>query len=144
MKKIINGKVYDTETAKNLGSHSSGGGWGDFSHIEETLYQKRTGEFFLHGEGGPATKYAVSEGQNSWSGGSKIIPLSWESAQAWAEEHLTAEEYEGIFGPVAEDDSRTIVTMSLSASAVEQAKRAASRAGIGLSAYIESLITGNP
>lgn len=140
MKKIINGKVYDTETAKELGTWANSGGWSDFAHMEETLYQKRTGEFFLCGQGGPATKYAVSVGQNSWEGGSKIIPLTWEAARDWAENNLDAEDYEKIFGPVDEDDSRTIITLSLSVGAVERAKRAAQMAGISLSAYIESLI----
>ena len=140
MKKIINGKAYDTATAKEVASWSDGTSFRDFHHIEEKLYQKRTGEFFLFGEGGPMSKYAESAGQNQWTGGSKIIPLTWEAAREWAEEHLTADEYEEIFGAVAEDDSRTVVTMSLSVGAVERAKRAAAQAGMSLSAYIESLI----
>lgn len=140
MKKIINGKAYDTATAKEVASWSDGTSFRDFHHIEEKLYQKRTGEFFLFGEGGPMTKYAESAGQNQWTGGSKIIPLDWESARKWAEQNLTAEEYEAVFGEVAEDDSRTVVTLSLSVWAVEKAKRVASQAGVSLSAYIESLI----
>ena len=140
MKKIINGKVYDTDTAKELAEWSNGLGHGDFSHVVEWLYQKRTGEFFLYGVGGPASRYAVSAGQNAWSGGAKIIPLTWEAAREWAEEHLDAEEYEEIFGAVAEDDSRTVVTMSLSVGTLEKAKRAAAQAGMSLSAYVESLI----
>ena len=140
MKKIINGKAYDTDTAKELASWSDGLSFRDFTHVEEVLYQKRTGEFFLHGAGGPASRYAVSAGQNSWSGGEKIIPLTWEAAREWAEEHLDADDYESIFGPVAEDDSRVTVTLSLSAGALERAKRSASQAGTSLSAFIESLI----
>lgn len=60
MKKIINGKVYDTETAKILGTWSSPVFVTDFSYYTETLHQKRTGEFFLFGEGGPMSKYAMS------------------------------------------------------------------------------------
>ena len=48
------------------------------------------------------TKYAVSSGNNSWSGGAKILPMSREAAMEWAEEHLEAEEYEAIFGEVTE------------------------------------------
>lgn len=140
MKKIINGRSYDTETAREVASWGNAGGWNDFAHLEETLYQKKNGEFFLFGEGGPMTKYAVSTGQNTWSGGSKIIPLFYDSAREWAEEKLSADEYESIFGEIAEDDSRVTVTLSLSASAVESARRAASKADMSLSAYIESLI----
>lgn len=140
MKKIIKGRKYDTETAKEMASWSDGLSFRDFTHVEEVLYQKRTGEFFLHGAGGPSTRYAVPTGQNSWSGGEKIIPLTWESAREWAEEHLDADDYEEIFGEVSEDDSRTVVTLSLSVGALEKAKRSAAQAGMTLSAYIESLI----
>ena len=139
MKKIINNKVYDTNKATEVGSWESGRG-GGFNHIAETLYQKRTGEFFLHGEGGPQTKYAMSVGQGNWSGSEQIIPLTWENAKEWAESHLEADAYEKAFGEVVEDESRTTVTLSLSAGAVETAKRAAAQAGVSLSAYIESLI----
>lgn len=140
MKKIINGKVYDTDTAKKMASWSDGLSFRDFTHVEEILYQKRTGEFFIHGAGGPASRYAVPTGQNSWSGGEKIIPLTWNSAREWAEEHLDADDYEEIFGEVSEDESRTVVTLSLSVGALEKAKRSAAQAGISLSGYIESLI----
>lgn len=140
MKKIINGKMYNTDTAKELAGWSSPGGRGDHSHYEETLYQKRTGEFFLYGEGGPMTRYAESAGQNQWRGGSKIIPLAWEDAREWAENKLDADDYEEIFGEVSEDESRTVVTLSISAGALERAKRAASQLGVRLSAYIEGLI----
>lgn len=140
MKKIITGKVYDTNTAKELASWENTPDVRDFSRFVETLYQKRTGEFFIHGVGGPSSRYAVSAGLNCWSGGEKIIPMSYDAARDWAEDHLDADDYEAIFGEVSEDDSRVTVTLSLSASAVETAKRAASQAGMNLSAYIESLI----
>lgn len=65
MKRYINGKVYDTSTAQEIGSYANAGNWRDFSHYEETLYRKRTGEYFLHGEGGPMTAYRESMGQNT-------------------------------------------------------------------------------
>lgn len=138
MKKIINGKVYDTETAGELGYCENMYDSRDFSWFGETLYRKRTGEFFLHGAGGPQSKYAVSCGNNSWSGSEKIIPITYEAAQKWAEENLDADDYERIFGEVAEDDSRVTITISMSAASVERAKREAAKAGMSLSAYIES------
>lgn len=140
MKKVINGKMYNTETAKECGSWANAGGWRDFSHMEETLYQKRTGEFFLHGEGGPMTKYAESAGQNQWRGGSKIMPLAWEDAREWAEKKLDADNYEAIFGEAPEDGSKTVVTLSISAGSLERARRAAAQSGVSVSAYIESRI----
>ena len=140
MKKIISGKLYDTTTAERVGSWDNGCSYSDFGYCGEDLYRKRTGEFFLRGEGGPMSKYSVSRGDNEWSGGAKIIPLSYQAAQKWAEDRLNAEQYEAIFGEVEEDGSRTTVTLYLSASAVERAKRAAAQAGFSLSAYIGGLI----
>lgn len=141
MKKIINGKVYDTDTARELGSWANAGHWGDFSHMEETLYRKKTGEFFLHGEGGAMTKYAKAVEQNSWSGGSRIMPMSFSEARAWAEEHLDGDEYEAIFGEITEDDSKVQVCYSLAVSTVETIKRRAAELGITASAYLDQLIS---
>lgn len=142
MKKIIANKVYDTGTAKELGSWANTYDYRDFSWRRETLYRKKTGEYFLHGEGGPATNYAERVDNNTWSGGERIMPLTWVEARKWAEEHLDADEYESIFGEVAEDESRVQVCYSISAAAAETIKRRAQEAGITASAYIEQLIQG--
>ena len=142
MKKIINGKLYNTDTAKRLGVYANGGSWRDFSHLEEALYQKKTGEYFLHGEGGAMTIYATPEGNNSWSGGSRIMPMTYDEAKEWAEKHLEADEYEAIFGEIVEDDGtgKTVVSISVSAAKWEKAKREAAKKGMGISEYIESLL----
>lgn len=108
MKKVINGALYDTETAKPLGKDSYSSPR-DFHHWKETLYRTKSGKYFLHGVGGPMTKYAVSVGLNEWSGGEKIIPLDLESAQKWAEEHLDGDEYIHAFG---EPEERTTIMIS--------------------------------
>ena len=142
MKKIIEGKLYDTDTAKEVGMWANAGSWRDFSHMVERLYRKRTGEFFLHGQGGPATKYAESTGQNSWSGGSKIIPLTVASARKWAEEHLDADEYAEIFGMPEEDsDERTTLCVRLPASLAARIKSNASEEGLSLTAYLEKILS---
>lgn len=140
MKKIICGKVYDTNTAKVLGDWSNGGSWRDFGHVVETLYKKKTGEFFLHGEGGAASKYAVSEGPNSWTGGERIMPMTFEEAREWAEEKLTADEYEGIFGKVEEDDSKTLISAYIRKDTAEKLKRIASETGCSQSELLQRLI----
>jgi hypothetical protein len=101
MKKIINGKKYDTNTAKILGSAGYSHP-GDFSYWQETLYRKKTGEFFVHGIGGAMSRYARQTGPNEWTGGEKIIPLTREEARKWAEKNLDAEEFEEVFGEVEE------------------------------------------
>lgn len=141
MKKIINGKVYDTEKAKFLATWKSYGSWRDFNHIEESLYQKKTGEFFLHGEGGPATKYAETVGQNEWGFGERIMPMNYEEARKWAETQLEADEYEKIFSEVIEETGeKQVVSISISSAKWEAAKREAAKKGISISEYIESLL----
>lgn len=68
----------------------------DFKYFEEDLYQKKTGEFFLHGKGGGMTKYAI-EVCGSMMGGEKIIPISLEEAREWGEKYLEVEKYEEVF-----------------------------------------------
>lgn len=113
MRKVINNKVYDTDKAHEVGSWSNDALAGDFDSVIEILYRKRTGEYFLYGEGGARTQYAVAEGQNSWSGGSRIMPMSYDDARAWAEDRLSAEDYEAEFGMTDEDET-DIARMSLS------------------------------
>ena len=137
MKKIIKGRKYDTATAREVGTYSNAGGWRDFSHFEETLFCKRTGEYFLFGEGGPMTKYRESTGQNQWSGGSKIVPMDYDDAQEWAEKNLTAEAYEAEFGEVEEDDSRAALTITLPSTMIDALKREAVERHLTLSAWIE-------
>ena len=101
MKKIINGRLYNTDTATLIGS--AGYSYpGDFSYWEENLYRKKTGEFFLCGEGGPMSQYAHRIGQNLWSGGEAIRPLTLREAREWAERYLDVEKYEQIFGVIEE------------------------------------------
>lgn len=113
MKKVIHGKRYNTETAKRLGSMEYGIP-GDFDHVSEDLYRKKTGEFFLYGEGGPKSKYSVSTGMNSYSGSEAITPITVDQAMEWVEKYLSADDYEEIFGEVSEDESTYITTFSLS------------------------------
>ena len=140
MKKIINNKNYDTETARVIGSNSYSQPR-DFNWWSEILYCKRTGEYFLYGEGGPRSRYAEHVEQNCWRGGEKIIPLTYEEARKWAEENLTANEYEEVFGEVTENDSSEILTISLPASLVASLRRQAQEAGVSLSGLIASMLT---
>ena len=140
MKKIINQKRYDTDTAQERGYWENNYGRTDFHWCAETLYQKKTGEFFLHGEGNAASKYAESCGNNSWCGGEKIIPVDYETAREWAEKHLEADEYESIFGEISEDEEKITVTFSLPADAVEKLRRIVAKDGGSQSDYIATLI----
>lgn len=142
MKKIINGRMYDTETATQVGAWSNGRSYRDFSHCEEQLFRKRTGEYFLHGSGGPMSKYTRSCGDNSWTGDERIIPLSLKAAREWAEEKLDADDYQAEFGPVSEDESRVTMTISIDAATQDRIRRQAQEAGISISALIASRFGG--
>ena len=139
MKQIINGRKYNTETAKECGVASHGYPR-DFGYYKETLYCKKNGEYFIFGEGGPASRYAERIDMNSWSGGSKIRPVSYSEAMEWAEENLDADEYEENFGPVSEDDSPTVVTITLSADAAAMVRREMEKTGRTQGAIISELI----
>lgn len=140
MKKIINGKKYDTETAQCVGIWRNSNIFRDLNYFSETLYRKQTGEFFLHGMGAALSKYAVSCDHLHRCLYEKIIPLDYDAAREWAEEHLDVDDYEAIFGEVVEDESHVSAIINISAAALERAKRAASYKGTELSVYIESLI----
>ena len=98
---IIDGVKYNTETATRIAYYDNEYSLSDFQYLQEGLYRKRTGEFFLAGKGGAMTKYARKSG-NASSGGSKIIPLTHKEAERWCEERLSVDEYEAVFGEVSE------------------------------------------
>lgn len=101
MQKIINRKLYDTETAKRIGDYSYDYP-NSFRYFSEELYCKTTGEFFLYGEGGPASKYCEYVAENRQRSGSRIVPLSIEEAKEWVEQYCSADTYIELFGPVEE------------------------------------------
>jgi len=136
MKKIINGRLYDTDKAHRLGYDGKGDG---FSKWYEELYQKRTGEFFLYGEGGALTKYARAIDDNNWSGGEKIIPLSAVAARKWVEEHLSADEYAKIFG-LPEDAEPVALNIMLDAELMAKLRMRATEEDSSLTATITRLL----
>lgn len=140
MKKIIKNKVYDTTTAQKCGEWDNGHYTSDFAYCGETLYRKKTGEFFLHGEGNAASKYARSCGQNERCGGEKIVPLTYAEAQAWAEEHLDGDDYISIFGEPEESEELGDLHVRISAAKMQKLKQAASQAQVSLAEMIERLI----
>lgn len=112
MKKVIQGVLCDTSTAKFLGEASYLSDR-DFAHWSEELYRTKSGRYFLYGEGGPASRYAVTIGQNEWSGGEKIQLLSRETAMKWAEEYLDGDEYIAAFGNPEETEKATLVILPI-------------------------------
>ena len=97
MKKVINGTLYNTETAELIDTYSNGLGSRDFRNITESLYRKKNGEFFLYGYGGAMSKYCECCGDMSGSG-KNIIPVTEDEAKEWLETYSTADIYIEVFG----------------------------------------------
>jgi hypothetical protein len=81
------------DTATKIACWSNGVSLGDMTAVEESLYRADSGEYFLRGCGGGATKYGRFD-----ECGEEVIPLTVEEAKAWAMEHIDGEKYEAIFG----------------------------------------------
>ena len=99
MKTIINGKMYNTETAKKLMTWDNGYGVSDLAYCEETLYRKKNGEYFLYGNGNAGSKYAKSIPSSSCYGPGEGFKLLTESeARHLVEKNADVEDYIRIFG----------------------------------------------
>lgn len=97
MQRVINRELYDTDRAEQIAQHAPNTDRGDFYYLIETLYKTSGGEYFLHGEGGAATKYAKPCNGGGTTGGAEIEPLNEEAALDWCEER-------GIDGEIVVDE----------------------------------------
>lgn len=143
MKRIIRGRLYDTETAREVAEWSDRAP-GDFRHVEEVLFRKRTGEYFLHGYGGPMTRYGERERYGDGVGyGSAILPLSFDEAREWAEEHMGADAYQEEFGPAPEGEGEAAhIHVTVSEAARRALDSECARTGETRSAIVERLLSG--
>jgi hypothetical protein len=95
MEKIINGIVYDPETAYRIGCYSYMDDKG--ATVDATLYVNiKNGRYFLYGPGAYATTDLESEG--IMQGRGDLYLLSTRKALRWAEKHLTKEEVKNGMG----------------------------------------------
>ena len=102
MKRIIDGKRYNTETALHIGTWDNNLSSSDFSFCTSRLYRTKTGRYFLHGDGGPNSRWASSCGDMRGSGDG-IEVLTEDDAFTWAQQHLDSDEIEAGFGRMIED-----------------------------------------
>ena len=102
MKRIIDNRRYDTDTATEIAEWSNGLGRSDCSNCTETLYRTSKGNWFLVGEGGGDSRYAVPYG-NGRLGGEAIRPLTPEDAKEWLEDHEKVDALEEHFSAEIED-----------------------------------------
>jgi hypothetical protein len=104
MKRIIEGKRYDTEKADLLAEVSSHEPRSSFGWWQEALYRTpRSGAYFLAGEGHARSRYATNLGGGSWGPGERIEPMSEDEAFAWAQRELPADQIEALFPDLIAD-----------------------------------------
>lgn len=140
MKKIIHGRVYDTDTAMLIAR-------ADHANVkdatgnacEQALHRKKTGEFFVHLISGTSITLHDILGAD-YRQGRGIYPLTYEQTQKWAEAELTAEEWTSIFGDPDEDSEDVALNLIISAAAASKLKKAAAQNGISLRAQLERWI----
>lgn len=140
MKKVINGTLCDTNTAKLLGE-TSYSNRRDFHYWSEELYITKSGKYFLYGEGGPASRYAKTIGQNEWSGGEAIQLLDRDAAMEWAEEHLTGDEYIAAFGN-PEDDSTVQICVTVPVAVKNRMEELRATVGLTFGEIVEAAVMG--
>lgn len=105
MKKIINGKTYNTETATWVDSLiiNSRDSW---NNVSEDLYITKNGNFFLSGYGESNTRWAVKFGQYKDKRGtltSDIQAITKKEALAWCEKNSNPETIEEHFSEIVEE-----------------------------------------
>lgn len=121
MKKVVQGVLCDTDTAKRLGEYQFLSRR-DFHFVREELYRTKSGKYFLFGEGGPASPYATKVAQNEWTGGEKIKLLPPEAARQWAEENLEGDDYIAAFGDPEDGDYYNIAVDSATKARLDKIK----------------------
>lgn len=96
MKRIVDGKRYDTDTAEVVATYEYRRS-GDFNWYEETLYRTKKGAWFLAGEGGARSKYGERVDQSTWGPGEGLQVLSEAEAREWLEQYGDADTFETWF-----------------------------------------------
>lgn len=87
MKKVICGRVYNTETATEIAQWDNGMGHNDFGWCDESLYITKKAAYFVHGAGGSLSRWSAPYCGNGRCGGRGIEVLTKAEALRWCEEH---------------------------------------------------------
>lgn len=101
MRRIVQNKVYDTDTAKYIGTNTVSG--------TRSLYRKVTGEYFIYDKELPGSK--------------AILPMDYTVANDWAKKNLSKEDYKRHFKGTDNKKVRTIIEFTPDAYAVLQRLR---------------------
>ena len=141
MKKVINGALYNTETALEIGeSEPAGYNRSDFSYFCETLYRTKSGKYFLHGKGGGNSRYGEWHG-NSGGWGEQIRPYTPQEAREWAEKNLDGDEYIAAFGePDEAGDEKTTLNLTVLSTTKAKLEQMRENTNKSISAIIDDIV----
>lgn len=98
MRKVIDSKIYDTETAEAVCETESIHDGQSALNVQTSLYRTKKGTFFVAGEGGPGSQWRRQVEQNSWTGGSGMRLIHDDQARRLVELHSDPETYARLFG----------------------------------------------
>lgn len=138
MRRIIGGRVYDTSTSRLIGAVEQGEP-GTPCWYRASLYRKRTGETYIHEEGGAASPVASDLGGGVYGPGESIEPLGYDAAQAWARDHLKPEEAERLYRDARSE--RGPLGIKAAPETRERLRRAAARYGRHQGDILDEVIT---
>ena len=97
MKKIMNGKMYDTDTADLICANFFGE-TADPVWYTEALFHTKKGAYFLYCLGSASSPYGNQIGENSWEPGEILMAYTEDEAKSFVEKYGTTDEYIEAFG----------------------------------------------
>lgn len=126
MRKHINNKLYDTNTAKCIGVYETDSSISktDIRYLKFALYKKRTGEYFSCTEHSSSTVFE---------------PLEYEQARTLAQKYFSNSEYSSEFEKKVEN-GKSILNISLSAQTRAKLEKIQANRKKSLSTLISELI----
>ncbi|QNQ83773.1 hypothetical protein FP435_04610 [Lactobacillus sp. PV037] len=153
----LHGLSYDPEKAKFIVGYTPYISVNDNSFFTEGLYKKRTGEYFLYGEGNADSPYAsYNKEYNGYQPGTKIKPLKFDEAKAYfdkydsdeysdadgnfLEEDAVKRLYDKEFGKIEVSEAKKIKSFSLKESTTKKIARIAQSQGKTQSEVIDMLV----
>ena len=80
MKKVIDGKLYNTDTADLIAEDDNGRPDNDVHHFRQELYKTKKGAWFVFREGGAMSAMQKRAGSNNFTGSEDIEALAEDEA----------------------------------------------------------------
>ena len=90
MKKIIDGKLYDSDKAEQLALSTNKYPPGNSYFEAEMLYRSPQGQLFIYGHGGPLSGYGITKGNTHYGGEELWLVTEEEAKEFCIENNLTS------------------------------------------------------